>query len=231
MALPDDKITIRTYGRRKGHSLSPRKLRLVDELLPGLRLGLSAPAPTELTHLFPGPVSQLWLEIGFGGGEHLAWQAEANPDKGFIGCEPFINGVAKLLSEIDNHTLTNIRIWDGDAREVLDWLSDASLDRVFVLFPDPWPKARHHKRRIISGQTLETLARVMKPRAELRIASDIGDYVRASLEAAFSGNAFEWQAESPGDWRSRPADWPATRYEKKALREGRVAHYLIFKRR
>jgi len=231
MALPDDKITNRTYGRRKGHSLSPRKLRLVDELLPGLRLDLSAPAPTELTHLFPGPVSQLWLEIGFGGGEHLAWQAEANPDKGFIGCEPFINGVAKLLSEIDKHTLTNIRIWDGDAREVLDWLSNASLDRVFVLFPDPWPKARHHKRRIISGQTLETLARVMKPGAELRIASDIGDYVRVSLEAAFSGNAFEWQAESPGDWRSRPADWPATRYEKKALREGRVAHYLIFKRR
>lgn len=229
--LPGENITIRTYGRRKGHALSPRKLRLVEELLPELRLDLNTPAPAELTSLFPAPVSQVWLEIGFGGGEHLAWQAEANPHIGFIGCEPFINGVAKLLSEIETRNLTNVRIWDGDAREVLDWLSDASLDRVFVLFPDPWPKARHHKRRLISARTLEALARVMLPGAELRVASDIGDYVRASLEAVFSGDAFEWQAERPGDWRARPAGWPPTRYEKKALKEGRKAHYLVFRRR
>ena len=227
---PGEKITIRTYGRRKGRSLSPRKLRLVNELLPGLRLDLSSPAPAPLTNLFRAPVSQVWLEIGFGGGEHLAWQANANPDIGIVGCEPFINGVAKLLSEIDERKLTNVRIWDGDVRDVLDWLEDGCVARVFVLFPDPWPKTRHHKRRLISAPTLATLARVMRPGAQLRIASDIGDYVRASLEAVFAGDAFEWQANQPGDWRARPADWPQTRYEKKALREGRAAHYLILNR-
>ncbi len=230
MSTGSDHITIRTYGRRKGHSLSPRKLRLVDTLLPGLRLDLSAPAPSPLTSIFSSPVSRVWLEIGFGGGEHLAAQAESNPDIGVIGCEPFINGVAKLLCEIDARNLTNIRIWDDDARDVLDWLEDGSVERVFVLFPDPWPKKRHQKRRLISPGTLETLARVMKPGAELRIASDIGDYVRTSLETVFVGDGFEWQAERPGDWRARPADWPSTRYEKKALREGRKGHYLIFRR-
>ena len=168
MSAGSDHITIRTYGRRKGHSLSPRKLRLVDTLLPGLRLDLSAPAPSPLTSIFSSPVSRVWLEIGFGGGEHLAAQAESNPDIGVIGCEPFINGVAKLLCEIDARNLTNIRIWDDDARDVLDWLEDGSVERVFVLFPDPWPKKRHQKRRLISPGTLETLARVMKPGAELR---------------------------------------------------------------
>ena len=230
MSAGSDHITIRTYGRRKGHSLSPRKLRLVDTLLPGLRLDVSAPAPEPLTSIFPSPVSRVWLEIGFGGGEHLAWQAEANPDIGIVGCEPFINGVAKLLGEIDARNLTNIRIWDDDARDVLDWLEDGSVERVFVLFPDPWPKKRHRKRRLITAATLATLARVMKPGAELRIASDIGDYVRASLEAVFAGDCFEWQANRPEDWRARPADWPPTRYEKKALREGRKGHYLIFRR-
>lgn len=228
--MPNENVTIRTYGRRKGHTLSPRKQRLVDDLLPGLRLDLNAPASTHLKSHFPVPVSQLWLEIGFGGGEHLAWQAEANPEIGIIGCEPFINGVANLLSEIETRNLDNVRIWDGDAREVLDWLEKDSVARVFVLFPDPWPKARHHKRRLISPRTLESLARVMPSGAELRIASDIDDYVRASLEAVFAGEVFEWQAEAPHDWRSRPADWPPTRYEKKALREGRKAHYLIFRR-
>lgn len=228
--LPGEKITIRTYGRRKGHSLSQRKLRLVDELLPGLRLDLSSPAPAPLAKLFPAPVSQVWLEIGFGAGEHLAWQANANPDTGIVGCEPFVNGVAKLLGEIEQQTLANIRIWDSDAREVLDWLSDASLDRVFILYPDPWPKKRHHKRRLISPGTLEILARVMKRGAELRIASDIGDYVRVTLESVFASGNFQWQAERPADWRTRPPDWPQTRYEKKALREGRKAHSLIFKR-
>ncbi len=230
MSTGSDHITIRTYGRRKGHSLSPRKLRLLDTLLPGLRLDLSAPAPAPLASIFPSPVSQVWLEIGFGGGEHVAAQAESNPDIGVIGCEPFINGVAKLLGEIDARNLTNIRIWDDDARDVLDWLEDGSVERVFVLFPDPWPKKRHQKRRLISTATLAALGRVMKPGAELRIASDIDDYVRTSLEAVFVGDGFEWQAERPGDWRERPADWPSTRYEKKALREGRKGHYLIFRR-
>lgn len=230
MSAGSDNITIRTYGRRKGHSLSPRKQRLVDDVLPGLRLDLSAQPPASLTSLFEPSVSQVWLEIGFGGGEHLAWQGKANPEVGFIGCEPFINGVSKLLSEIEERNLANIRIWDGDARDVLGWLPDNSLDRVFVLFPDPWPKVRHHKRRLISTSTLEVLARVMKPGAELRFASDIEDYVRASLEAVYSCNTFEWCAERPADWRTRPSDWPATRYEKKAIREGRKGHFLIFRR-
>lgn len=223
-------MLLRTYGRRKGHRLSPRKTRLMDELLPRLRLDLEAPPPASLAKLFARPVSQIWLEIGFGAGEHLAWQAAANPDIGFIGCEPFINGVAALLGEIDTDGLANIRIWDGDAREVLDWLGDGSLDRVFILYPDPWPKTRHHKRRLISPQTLDALARVMKPGAQLRIGSDIDDYVRATLEAVFAGGHFEWLAERPGDWRTRPPDWPQTRYEKKALREGRKGHSLIFRR-
>ncbi len=227
--MPGENVTIRTYGRRKGHALSPRKQRLVDDLLPGLRLDLSSPAPEPLTEIFPA-ASEVWLEIGFGGGEHLAWQAEANPQVGIIGCEPFLNGVAKLLSEIETRKLGNVRIWDGDAREVLDWLGKSSVARVFVLFPDPWPKTRHHKRRLISVRTLEALARVMQPGAELRIASDIGDYVRASLEAVFAGDAFEWPAECPSDWRERPAGWPPTRYEQKALREGRKGHFLVFRR-
>lgn len=228
--LPAETATIRTYGRRKGHALSPRKQRLVDDLLPGLRLDMNAPAPTPLTALFPAPLSQIWLEIGFGGGEHLAWQAQANPGIGMIGCEPFLNGVAKLLGEAETRKLDNIRIWDGDAREVLDWLGDESVARVFVLFPDPWPKTRHHKRRLISPETLVTLARVMQPGAQLRIASDIGGYVRAMLEAIHASGRFEWLAETPRDWRERPADWPPTRYEQKAQKQGRNGHYLIFRR-
>ena len=230
MALPGEYDTNRIYGRRKGHRLSPRKLRLIDELLPKLRLDLNEAPPRPLQSLFAVPVKQVWFEVGFGGGEHLAWQAETNPDRGFIGCEPYVNGVAKLLTEIEERALHNIRIWDGDAREVLDWLEDASLDRVFVLFPDPWPKTRHHKRRFISSDTLGRLARVMKPGAELRIASDIGDYVRSSLEALSASDGFEWTAECSADWLTRPDDWPQTRYEKKALGVGRTGYYLIFRR-
>ena len=221
---------LRTYGRRKGHRLSPRKTRLLDELLPKLRFDLKAPPPAPLTSLFPGSHSQVWLEIGFGAGEHLVWQAQANPHIGFIGCEPFVNGVATLLGKIDTRKLANILIHDGDAREVLDWLADASLARIFLLYPDPWPKTRHHKRRLMSPRTLVTFARVMKPEAQLRVASDSGDYVRATLEAVFASQEFEWLAEHPEDWRARPPDWPQTRYEKKALSEGGKAHSLIFRR-
>lgn len=230
MSAHGKKPLLRTYGRRKGRRLSPRKARLLDELLPKLRLDLEAPPPGSLANLFARPVSQVWLEIGFGAGEHLAWQAKANPQTGIIGCEPYINGVAALLGEIDTQNLDNIRIYDGDAREVLDWLGDASLDRVFVLYPDPWPKTRHHKRRLVSPRTLSAFARVMKSGAELRIGSDIPGYVRAALEAVFASGNFEWLAERPADWRTRPPDWPPTRYEKKAVREGRRAHSLIFRR-
>lgn len=226
MVLPN-----RTYGRRKGHALSARKQRLMDELLPALRPDLRTPPPKPLTALFQAPVSEVWLEVGFGAGEHLVWQAEHHPHAGIIGCEPFINGVAALLGALDEHPLPNVRIWDGDARDMMDWLADECLSRVFVLHPDPWPKARHHKRRFISETTLGVLARIMRPGAELRIATDIGDYVRSTLEAVRSRGAFEWLAERTADWRERPADWPRTRYEVKALREGRSCFYLRFRRR
>jgi tRNA (guanine-N7-)-methyltransferase len=168
----------------------------------------------------------VWLEIGFGGGEHLAWQAAANPDVGIIGCEPFVNGVAKLLAEIEDRDLANVRIHDGDARDLLDLLAPASLDRVFLLYPDPWPKARHRKRRLITAGTVERLARVMTDGAELRIASDIPDYVRWTLVHILSDGRFDWTARRPDDWRHRPTDWPRTRYESKALHSGRVPAYL-----
>ncbi len=228
--MADERTSIRTFGRRKGHRLSPRKQRLVDEVLPRLRLDLGAPAPPSLLGLFPHTVSHVWLEIGFGAGEHLAWQAEANPQVGLIGCEPYVNGVAALLGALEDRQLANVRVWDGDAREVLDWLDDASVDRVFILHPDPWPKLRHHKRRLISPETLHTLARVMAPGAELRVATDIGDYARSTLEAVEVSDGFRWTAECADDWRARAPDWPQTRYEKKARSEGREAIYLSFRR-
>lgn len=231
MAKPERYPANRTYGRRKGHRLSPRKQKLFDALLPALRPDLEAPPPNPLTCLFAQPVSEVWLEIGFGAGEHLFWQAKANPHAGIIGCEPFINGVAALLGALDDDPLPNVRIWDGDAREVLDWLPGDCLARVFILHPDPWPKLRHHKRRLVSAKTLNVLARAMRPGAELRVATDIGDYVRSSLEAVRLSGAFEWRAESSADWRTPPADWPQTRYERKALKEGRKAIYLSFRRK
>lgn len=202
----------------------------MDELLPKNSLDLTKPPPASLTSLFTPGVTKVWLEIGFGAGEHMAWQAQANLDTGIIGCEPFINGVAALLGEIDDQNINNIRIWNNDARDVLDWLEDGSIDRVFVLYPDPWPKVRHHKRRLISPATLKLLARVMRHGAQLRIGTDIPDYVRATLESVFTTPEFEWLAERPDDWRTRPEDWPQTRYEKKAIREGRKGHCLIFRR-
>ncbi len=180
--------------------------------------------------LFRPGVDRVWLEIGFGGGEHLAWQAEANPDVGIIGCEPFINGVASLLKQIDDRGLDNIRIHANDARDLLETLPDACLDRVFILFPDPWPKARHHRRRIVAPATLEQLARIMRPGTELRLATDHADYGRWMLRHLIRHPAFRWRARRPADWRQRPEDWPATRYEAKAIAAGRACLYLSFER-
>ena len=226
----DDHSTIRTFGRRKGHRLSPRKQRLLAEQLPGLRINPDNPPPRPLADLFPNSPSHIWLEIGFGAGEHLVWQAEANSQVGLIGCEPYINGVAALLTSVEEQGLANIRIWDGDARVVLDWLDDGTVARVFVLHPDPWPKARHHKRRLLSANTLDALGRIMAPGGELRVATDIGDYARSTLEAVQRSGIFAWTAECADDWRIRPPDWPQTRYEKKARKEGRDAIYLTFTR-
>jgi len=175
-------------------------------------------------------ISDVWLEIGFGAGEHLAWQAEAHPDVGLIGAEPFVAGMAKLLSKIEQAKLSNIRLYTEDARDILAALPPASLGRVFILFPDPWPKTRHHKRRLIQTETLDALARVMKPGAELRLATDDRGYLVWALERLMAHPRFQWIARSAADWRARPADWPETRYEAKAVKAGRVCTYLRFLR-
>ena len=181
--------------------------------------------------LFAGPVDAVWLEIGFGGGEHLAAQAAAAPAIGMIGAEVFENGVVKLLGEIERRKLANLRLFVDDARLLLAALPEASLQRVFILFPDPWPKLRHHKRRIVSGETLDRLAFAMADGAELRLATDDADYLRWMLERATRHADFEWLARRAEDWRERPADWPPTRYEQKALAAGRKPAFLRLRRR
>jgi tRNA (guanine-N7-)-methyltransferase len=209
-----------------GRPLSAQQKTLVETLLPKLGIG---DGPIALRELFPAARAYA-LEVGFGGGEHLAAQARANPEVGFIGCEPFVNGVAKLLAQIDAGRLANVRVHLGDARDVLARLPDASLSALYVLFPDPWPKARHHKRRFVQRRTLNDLARVMGPAAELRLATDHGDYAAWTLSLLLRDARFRWTAARASDWRVRPADWPATRYEQKALAQGRSCVYLRFLR-
>ncbi len=216
------------YGRRQGHKLRDRQRHLMENLLPRLTVN-----PADKAYAQPGDASRhrsLWLEIGFGGGEHLAWQADHNRDVDFIGCEPFVNGVAKLLSLIDEGELTNIRIHDDDARDVLDWLPAASVDRIFLLYPDPWHKVRHNKRRFVSPENLDRMARVMTDDGEFRFASDIPDYVGWTLSHVRRHGVFRWTAQRPADWHDRPDDWPQTRYEVKAIEAGRRPCYLTFRR-
>lgn len=234
---------LRSFGRKHGRKPSPRQERLLRDVLPRVSLDLSNPPLQPLTQLFEAvsdtrplpafgrtgqtpPPSGLWLEIGFGGAEHLVWQATRNPGVALIGCEPFEGGVIKALAAIETQRLSNIRIHPDDARPLLRWLPPASLDRVFILFPDPWPKTRHIKRRLVAKPLLDQLARTMKPGAELRFASDIGDYVRTALLSLMNHGQFHWPAESHRDWRERPADWPETRYEAKAIREGRRRYFF-----
>jgi tRNA (guanine-N7-)-methyltransferase len=216
------------YGRRKGPSLSAHQTGLIEHLLPRLAL-VPEPARAAQTY-FPGEVAEVWLEIGFGAGEHLAWQAETHPGVGIIGVEPYVAGQAKLLSRIADKGLGNLRLYAEDARDVIAALPDASLARVFILFPDPWPKTRHHKRRFIQMDMLDRLARVMKPGAELRFATDDHSYLLWALERIGAHPAFHWLAQSAADWRTRTADWPQTRYEAKAIAAARVCTYLRFKR-
>lgn len=220
----------RFYGRRTGHRLRPHQVGLVDDLLPKLRVDPESDAVADPLGLFPPDTREVWLEIGFGGGEHIYAQAQANPDCGIIGCEPFLNGIAKLLTFIDEAEVDNIRIYPDDARDLIEALPDACIDRAFLLFPDPWPKTRHHKRRFVNAENLDQLARIIKPGGRLRFASDIPDYVHWTLLRVRLHPAFEWLARTPSDWRNRPADWPATRYETKALEAGRTPSYLTFQR-
>ncbi|HWV82360.1 MAG TPA: tRNA (guanosine(46)-N7)-methyltransferase TrmB [Hyphomicrobiaceae bacterium] len=223
-------LELRSFGRRRGRKLSARQERLLAEILPRVRPDLSQAVPKAATDLFEPPVTQVWLEIGFGGAEHLVWQARHHPRVGVIGCEPFEEGVVKALTLIEDVGLANIRVHPDDVRPLLRWLPAASLDRAFILFPDPWPKARHRKRRLVGTPLLDLLARVLKPGAELRLATDIGDYARTMLAALMRHPHFRWTAARAVDWRERPADWPETRYEAKALREGRRCTYLRFVR-
>lgn len=208
------------YGRRRGKKLRDGQQSLLDTLLPRLTLGVPPePAKIDLAQAFGGtlPPDGVWLEVGFGAGEHLVWQAKEHPDVGLIGCEPYINGVAKCLAHIEREELENIRLFTDDARLVMNALPDQSLSRAFVLFPDPWPKSRHHKRRFVQRDNLDLLARLMRAGAELRLATDDPSYLPWIVEHACTHPAFEWLAERPADWRGRPVDWPPTRYETKRI--------------
>jgi tRNA (guanine-N7-)-methyltransferase len=202
------------FGRRKGPKLSQRQSGLRRTLLSELAY---RPGSDPLSQ-FPNAVRELWLEVGFGAGEHLVWQAEHHPDIGMIGAEPYETGVAKLLTKLEESKLNTVRIYEGDGREILETLPDRSLGRFFLLFPDPWPKTRHHKRRFLQMEMLNQLARVLKPGAELRFATDDKTYLPYALERLMAHPGFEWLAEGPSDWKSRPADWPPTRYEAKAIK-------------
>ncbi|MGH6814802.1 MAG: tRNA (guanine(46)-N(7))-methyltransferase TrmB [Hyphomicrobiaceae bacterium] len=202
---------------------------MLREDLPARTVDLKAPAPQRLADLFT-KVDDVWLEIGFGAGEHLIRQARHHPGIGFIGAEPYRDGVVKLLSSIEQNRLDNVLCHADDVRPLLRWLPAASLGRAFSLFPDPWPKKRQQKRRLVSGDTLALLARVLRTGGELRIATDSGDYAQAILRAAAYERNFSWQADGPRDWRNRLPDWPATRYEQKAISAGRRCYYLRFVR-
>lgn len=225
--LPKERLD--WHGRRLGKKLRVGQKNLLENLLPVLKVTPLNPDPHFERTMSEVP-KQVWLEIGFGGGEHLAALAKAHPQIGFIGCEPFINGVAKLLTTIHAHNLKNIRIYDNDARPLLDAMDTQSIDRAFILFSDPWPKKRHHKRRFIIEENLNRLARVLKNDAELRFASDHCDFVSWALEQLIGHPAFTWNARSFRDWSNPPQDWVATRYEEKALARHENPVYLLFNR-
>ncbi len=219
------------YGRRKGKPLSPRRAGLMATLYRERAVDIDAPPPSTLAALFPGAPAHVSLEIGFGGGEHLIAAATAAPDAGFIGVEPYLNGMASAVAAIHDRALANIRLFDGDASRLLDWLPVASLDAVDLLYPDPWPKKRHWKRRFVSPENLGRLARVLKPGGAFRFASDIPSYVAWTLRHTLRHPAFAWTAERADDWRLPFAGWPGTRYEAKAIAAGRTPTYLTFARR
>ena len=213
----------RLYGRSKGKALRQHQTELMATLLPRLALDLSAPLPLRADR-------ETRLEIGFGGGEHLIEAATREPEVDFFGCEPFVNGMARLLTRIDERGLANIRLFQGDAAEVLDRLPDASLSRVYLFYPDPWPKRRHRKRRFVSEENLARLARVMKPGSELRFATDIDDYAAWTLARLRVCDAFKWRVGAASDWLTPWEGWTQTKYEAKAVAAGRRPVYLTFVR-
>jgi len=221
------------YGRRRGKPPRPARQALLERLLPELAISLGDVRPRSLDprSLFAPRPAEVWLEIGFGAGEHLAALAAAHPERGFIGVEPFQAGLARMVAHVEENGLRNVRLFGDDARLLLAALADRSLGRAFLLFPDPWPKTRHHKRRFVQGQTVGELARLLVDRAEWRLATDDMSLCRWMLGRLTNRPEFDWLAERAEDWRRRPADWPPTRYEQKALAAGRRPAYLRFRRR
>jgi tRNA (guanine-N7-)-methyltransferase len=218
------------FGRRKGHKLRASQADLIEQQLPRLALDITGPPPTELAALFDRPVDGVRLEIGFGGGEHLIAEALKFPDTGFIGCEPYVNGMAKILALIEANNVSNIRLLAGDASELLAWLPAASLNRIDLIHPDPWPKRRHWKRRFVQDATIAAMTRGLKEGAEFRFVSDIDDYCAWTLAHFARAQNFIWTAERAADWRAPWPHYTMTRYGRKAEREGRKAAYLIFRK-
>lgn len=220
------------FGRRQGKRLRSHQRTLRAILLPDLRVDPAQDAPADIETLFATPVKAVRLEIGFGGGEHLLHEAARCPDTGFIGVEPFVNGMAKILGQLENvpDLQKRLRLYDNDATRLLDWLPDQSLDDIDLFYPDPWPKKKHWKRRFVNVHNLDRFARVLKKSARFRFASDIDSYINWTLLHVRKHPAFEWQAQNATDWHTPYAAWPGTRYEAKAVREGRKPAYLTFLR-
>jgi len=219
------------FGRRRGKTLKPRQAEQLGRLLPAWKIDLTEPAPGGLADLFDRSPELVLLEIGFGGGEHLLHRALESPETGFIGVEPFVNSMAKFVAAAGDAGVTNVRLFDDDATQLLDWLPDACLDGIDLLYPDPWPKMRHWKRRFVNEVNLDRFARVLKPGARFCFASDIDTYVNWTLRHIYAHPDFDWPARNASDWRTPYEGWPGTRYEAKALREGRTPAYLTFRRK
>jgi len=218
------------FGRRKGHKLRAHQADLIEHLLPHLALDIELSPPSSLPELFDPPAEAMRLEIGFGGGEHLVAEAEKFPHTGFVGCEPYVNGMAKILAQIEAHNIGNIRLFAGDAADLLAWLPSQSLARIDLIHPDPWPKRRHWKRRFVQDATVKAMARLLKRGGEFRFVSDIDDYCAWTLAHLLRSTDFRWLAERADHWRLPWDGYTMTRYGRKAEREGRVAAYLRFRR-
>jgi tRNA (guanine-N7-)-methyltransferase len=218
------------FGRRKGHRLRARQADLIEHLLPRLAIDIASPAPSDPAGLFDPAAEALRLEIGFGGGEHLVAEATSLPRTGFVGCEPYVNGMAKILTQIEAQPIGNIRLFAGDAAELLAWLPPHSLAGIDLIHPDPWPKRRHWKRRFVQDATIAAMARVLQRGGEFRFVSDIADYCAWTLSHFARSPDFVWTAERASDWKQPWPGYTMTRYGRKAEREGREAAYLRFRR-